>query len=57
MKQLLLIVGIVGVICGLGQCLLGVMRLGNNYSSRFIFGVIILIASAAVLIIRRVFFR
>ena len=54
MKQLILIGGILGGICGLLVSMLGVM---SSNGSSFLFGVVILVVSAICLIIRKVFDR
>lgn len=54
MKQLILIAGILGIVCGLLVCLLGAV---SQSGSGFLFGMVILFVSAIGLIIRKVFDR
>jgi hypothetical protein len=54
MKQLILIGGILGVICGLLLFMLGV---GSSNTNSVVFGMVILVVSAIGLIIRKVFDR
>lgn len=54
MKQLILICGIIGVICGLLLFMLGVSSSNNN---SVLFGMVVFVMSAIGLIIRKVFDR